>query len=98
MKGTKSGKIKYNFWIILSLLFVLYVVFISLNNVILSKLFYIFIFVMAVLGFLGVLISIYVRFKKAKYVVRIKQEKEKNIRDFYRYQKYLDPPDFDLNN
>lgn len=98
MKGTKSGKIKYNFWIILSLLFVFYVIFISVNNVIISKLIYIFIFVMAVLGFLGALISIYVRFKKENYVLRIKQEKEKNIRDFYRYEKYLDPPDFGINN
>ena len=98
MKGIKRGKTTYIFWILLSLLFALYTAFISFNIIIISKLIYIFISVMAIIGFLGATICIYVRFKKAKYVLKIKQEKEKNIRDFYRYQKYLDPPDFDMNN
>ena len=98
MKGVKRGKVKNDFWIILSLLFVLYVLFISFNNMNISKFLYIFIFFMAVIGFIGAAVSIYVKFKKAKHIIKIKREKEKNIRDYYSYEKYLDPPDFDANN
>jgi len=98
MKGIKRGKFTFVFWILLSLLFIFYIIFILFNNEFISKLIYIFISGMLTLGFLVIVISIYVRFKKEKYLLKIKQEKEKNIRDFYRYQKFLDPPDFDINN
>jgi hypothetical protein len=53
---------------------------------------------MIILGFLGAVLTIYVRYIKVRYLLKIKKEKEKNIRDFYRYQKFLDPPDFDVYN
>jgi len=31
-------------------------------------------------------------------MLKIKQEKEKNVRDFYRYERFIDPPDFKSNN
>ncbi len=98
MKGLTTSQITFIFWILLILLFVLYVVFISFNNMIISKIIFVFIFVMAIFGFFGAIISVYNRFTKVKYLLKIKQEKEKNIRDFYRYQQTLDPPDFDLFN
>ncbi len=97
MKGLKSRQITFIFWILLTLFFVLYVVFISFNNMFISKIIYVFIFVMVIFGFFGAILSIYNRFKKVKFILKIKQEKEKNIRDFYRYQQILDPPDFDLH-
>ena len=98
MKGLKTSQITFIFWILLSLFFILYVVFISFNNMFISKIIYVFIFVMVMFGFFGAIISVYNRFIKVKYLLKIKQEKEKNIRDFYRYQQILDPPDFDLYN
>ena len=97
MKGLKSRQITFIFWILLTLFFILYVVFISFNNMFISKIIYVFIFVMVIFGFFGAILSIYNRFKKVKFILKIKQEKEKNIRDFYRYQLILDPPDFDLH-
>jgi len=98
MKGLKASQVTFTFWILLTLFFVLYVVLISFNNMIFSKLIYLFIFFMIILGFLGAIIAIYIRYIKVRYLLKIKKEKEKNIRDFYRYQKFLDPPEFDVNN
>ena len=98
MKGLKASQVKFVFWILLTLFFILYVVFISFNNMIFSKLIYLFIIAMIILGFLGAIIAIYFRYIKVRYLLKIKKEKEKNIRDFYRYQKFLDPPDFDVYN
>jgi predicted membrane protein len=98
MKGINKGQIRFIFWILVSLFFVLYVFSLSLKNEIISKLVYIFIFFMAIFIFVGFTVSFYYRFKKVKYVLQIKKEKEKNIRDFYSYQKLLDPPDFNINN
>ncbi|UCF49221.1 MAG: hypothetical protein JSU91_05585 [Thermoplasmatales archaeon] len=53
---------------------------------------------MIILGFLGGIIAIYIRLIKVRYLLKIKKEREKNIRDFYRYQRFLDPPDFDVYN
>jgi hypothetical protein len=53
---------------------------------------------MAVLVFTGFFISFYIRFKKVKEYLKIKKEKDKNIRDFYRYERFIEPPDFKLNN
>ncbi len=98
MKGLKASQVTFTFWILLTLFFILYVVLISFNNMIFSKLIYLFIFVMIILGFLGAIIAIYIKYIKVRYLLKIKKEKEKNIRDFYRYQKFLDPPEFDVNN
>jgi uncharacterized Tic20 family protein len=98
MKGQSGDQIRFIFWILISLIFVLYVFSISLNNESIAKLVNIFIFFMVIYIFVGLLISFYYRFKKVKYVLKIKQEKEKNIRDYYRYQKFINPPDSNLNN
>jgi hypothetical protein len=98
MKGINRVKIRFIFWILISLFFVLYVFSLSLKHEIIAKFVYIFIFFMAIFIFVGFSISFYYRFKKVKYVLKIKREKEKNIRDFYRYERFMEPPDFKLNN
>jgi predicted membrane protein len=98
MKGVKRGQIRFIFWILISLFFVLYVFSLSLKHEIFAKLVYIFIFFMTIFIFVGFSISFYYRFKKVKYMLKIKKEKEKNVKDFYRYERTIDPPDFKLNN
>ncbi|KYK21690.1 hypothetical protein AYK21_00490 [Thermoplasmatales archaeon SG8-52-2] len=98
MKGIKRGQIRFIFWILISLFFVIYIFSLSLKHEIIAKLVYIFIFFMAIFIFVGFLISFYYRFKKVKFMLKIKQEKEKNVRDFYRYERFIDPPDFKSNN
>ena len=58
MKGLKASQFTFVFWILLTLFFILYVVFISLNNMTFSKLIYIFILVMIILGFLGTIMRL----------------------------------------
>jgi len=98
MKGVKRGQIRFIFWILISLFFILYVFSLSLKYETIAKLIYIFIFFMAIFIFVGFSISFYYRFKKVKSMLKIEQEKEKNIRDFYRYERTIDPPDFKFNN
>jgi hypothetical protein len=98
MKGVPRGQIRFIFWILISIIFVLYVVYFSFSNELISKIVNIFILIMAVLVFTGFFISFYIRFKKVKEYLKIKKEKDKNIRDFYRYERFIEPPDFKLNN
>jgi hypothetical protein len=98
MKGVTRGQIRFVFWILITVIFVLYIFYMSFSNELISKLVYIFIFLLALLVFIGTFVSFYLRFKKVKIYLKIKQETEKNIRDFYRYEKLMDPPDFKLNN
>ena len=98
MKGISRGQIRFVFWILISIIFVLYVFYLSFSNELISKIVNIFIFMIAVFIFVGTIVSFYIRFKKVKSFLKIKQEKEKNIRDFYRYERFIDPPDFKFNN
>lgn len=98
MKGINIGKLRVIYWIIIVLLFFSYFIFLSLNYEIISKLIYVFIIVFAAIGFVGAFVSLYIRFKTVKFLLKIKQEKEKNIREFYEYEKFIDPPDYNLNN
>ena len=98
MKGITRGQIKFIFYMILSILFAFYLLFLSIKNELISKILYVFIFTIVVIGLLAAAISFYKRFTKVKHILRIKKEKEKNIRDFYRYQRFLEPTDFNINN
>ena len=98
MKGITRGQIKFTFYIMLMLFFIFYVLFLSIRDPVISKIVHIFIFVIAVIMFLGIIISFYYKFLTVKHILKIKKEKEKNIRDFYRYQKFLEPTDFNVNN
>jgi hypothetical protein len=98
MKGVSSGQIRFIFWILISIIFVLYVFYFSLSNELISKIINFFIFIMAALVFSGTFISFYIRYKKVKLFLKIKKEKDRNVRDFYRYERFIDPPDFNLNN
>jgi len=98
MKGISRGQIRFIFWILLSIIFVLYFFYLSFSNELISKIVNIFIFFTAILVFIGIVASFYIRFKRVKLYLKIKQEKEKNIRDFYRYERFIDPPDFRFNN
>ena len=44
------------------------------------------------------IISINKMLINARYLLKLKKEKENHVRDFYRYQQLLDPPDSDMNN
>ena len=98
MKGVSSGQIRFIFWILITIIFVLYAIYFSFSNELISKIINFFIFIMAALVFTGTFLSFYARFKKVKYYLKIKKEKDRNIRDFYRYERFIDPPDFKLNN
>jgi len=94
MKGFKTRGIVFIFWILLAILSSLYIVF-NINNL---EVRYLFVFILAFLGFFTAIISINKMLINAKYALKIKKEKENHVRDFYRYQQLFDPPNSDMNN
>jgi len=94
MKGFKRRGIVFIFWILLAILSSLYIV-LNINNL---EVGYLFVFIVALLGFVTAIISINKMLIDAKYTLKIKKEKENHVRDFYRYQQLFNPPDSDMNN
>ena len=96
MKEIPTNRFTFIFYIILTLLSIFWIALIIINNRIFTKV--VILFVIAILVLLVAISSIYNRLIDVKYSLKLKQEKEKNIRDFYRYQQLVDPPDFDIYN
>ena len=94
MKGFRTRGIIFIFWILLALLSAFYIIFSIINFGIV----YLFVFILAFLGLFTAIISINKMLIDARYLLKLKKEKENHVRDFYRYQQLFNPPDSDMNN
>ena len=94
MKGFRTRGIVFIFWILLVMLSAFYIIFSIIN----FEIVYLFTFIMAFLGLIAAIISIYKMLIDAKISLKFKKEKENHVRDFYRYQQLFNPPDSDMNN
>lgn len=94
MKGFRTRSIVFIFWLLLAILSTFFIIF----NIVNFEIVYLFVFIMAFLGLFIAIISINKMLIDAKYLLKLKKEKENNVRDFYRYQQLLNPPDSDMNN
>ena len=94
MKGFRTRGIVFIFWILLAILSLFWIVF----SIIIFEIVYLFVFIMAFLGLLVAIKSINNMLINAKFSLKLKKEKENHVRDFYRYQQLLNPPDSDMNN
>lgn len=100
MKGIRMRGSLFIFWLLLAILSTFWIVFSVLNdaNLIFTELVYLFVLVLAIFSLFVAIISIRSMLIDVKSSLELKQEKEKHVRDFYRYQQLLDPPDADMNN
>ena len=88
MKGFRTHGIIFIFWIVLSMLSTSFIIFSIIN----FEIVYLFVFILAVIGLFAAIISINKMLINARYLLKLKKEKENHVRDFYRYQQLLDPP------
>lgn len=93
MKGFRTRGIVFIFWILLALLSAFCIVFCIIN----FEMVYLFVFIFAFIGLFIAMISINNMLIDAKYALKLKNEKENNIKDFYRYQQLFNPPNSDMN-
>ena len=100
MKGSNFQGILFIFWIILAVMSVVWILLNIILNVtlILTETVYQFVLIISCLSLIVATISIHEMLANAKNKIIDQQNKEKNVRDVYRYQQLLNPPDADMNN
>ena len=57
-----------------------------------------FVLIVSCLSFFIVVVSLHILLKDIRYELNELKEKEKNVRDVYRYNQLLNPPDTDMDN
>ena len=100
MKGRNFQSILFIFWTILATLSAVWII-INLvfdEKLILTKTVYQYVTIISSLTLIISVISIREMLIKTKNKIIDRQIKERNIKDCYRYQQLLDPPDADMNN
>jgi len=99
MKGKRTQKVLFIFWTILTILTVFWIIFNIFNiSLLLTESVYQFVFVLSCLCLFASIISVREILADAKLKIIEENEKQRNIRDVYRYQQLLDPPDADMYN
>lgn len=100
MKGRSFQGILFIFWVILATLSTFWITFTFVNfyDLLLKESIFQFIFILSIVSLIIALVSIYDILVNAKQKIIIKQELERDIRDSYRYQQLLNPPDSEMNN
>ncbi|MCK4366067.1 MAG: hypothetical protein KAW45_08445 [Thermoplasmatales archaeon] len=100
MKGRNFQGILFIIWLIIATLSAIWILFsIILDvNLILTETVYQFVLLISCLSLIIATISIHEMLTNAKNKIIDQKIKEKNVRDVYRYQQLLDPPDADMNN
>ena len=100
MKGRNFQDILFIIWLIIATLSAIWVLFsIILDvNLILTETVYQFVLLISCLSLIIATISIHEMLTNAKNKIIDQKIKEKNVRDVYRYQQLLGPPDADMNN
>jgi hypothetical protein len=72
--------------------------FVNAYDLILTHSIFQFVFILSIISLIIALLSIYDIIINAKQKIIFRQEREKDIRDSYRYQQLLNPPDSEMNN
>ena len=100
MKGRSFQNILFIIWLIIATLSAIWIFFsIILDvNLIITKAVYQFVLLISCLSLVIATISIHEMLVKAKDKILDQQNKEKNVRNVYRYQQILSPPDTNMNN
>ena len=100
MKGRNFRGVLFIFWIILATLSAVWILFSVIFDVklILTETVYQFVLLISCLSLIIATISIHEMLTNAKNKIIDQKIKEKNVRDVYRYQQLLNPPDADMNN
>ena len=100
MKGRNFQGILFIIWLIIATLSAIWILFsIILDvNLILTETVYQFVLLISCLSLIIATISIHEMLTNAKNKIIDQKIKEKNVRDVYRYQQLLCPPDADMNN
>ena len=100
MKGRNFQGILFIIWLIIATLSAIWILFsIILDvNLILTETVYQFVLLISCLSLIIATISIHEMLTNAKNKIIDQKIKEKNVRDVYRYQQLLGPPDTDMNN
>ena len=100
MKGRNFQGILFIIWLIIATLSAIWILFsITLDvNLILTETVYQFVLLISCLSLIIATISIHEMLTNAKNKIIDQKIKEKNVRDVYRYQQLLNPPDADMNN
>ena len=100
MKGRNFQDILFIIWLIIATLSAIWILFsIILDvNLILTETVYQFVLLISCLSLIIATISIHEMLTNAKNKIIDQKIKEKNVRDVYRYQQLLNPPDADMNN
>jgi len=100
MKGRKTRGILFFFCIILATLSGSWI-FISILDgmkLFFTEFVYQFVFIMSCLSFFISVVSTHQILASVKEKIEDVKNKEKNVKDMYRYNQLLDPPDADMNN
>ena len=100
MKGRKTRCVLFFFWLVLATLSGTWIFLSIIDGM---KLFliepsYKFVFFISCLSFVLSILSIREAFTNAKNTIKDLKNKEKNVKEMYRYNQLLDPPDADMNN
>ena len=100
MKGRSFQGILFIIWLIIATLSAIWIFFSIIFdvNLILTETVYQFVLLISCLSLIIATISIHDMLIKAKDKILDQQNKEINVRDVYRYQQLLSPPDTDMNN
>jgi len=99
MKGKRNQKILFIFWTILLVLAIILMIFNLFNiDLLFTEIVYQFVLILSCLSLFASIISIREILVDVKLKIVEENEKERNIKDVYRYQQLLDPPDTNMYN
>lgn len=94
MKGNITKGILFIFWLLLAALSTLWIFFTIITNInlILTETLYQFVLIISCVSILIAVISLNAIISEIKLEIKEDTEKQKNIRDYYKYNQLLDPP------
>ena len=99
MKGKRTQRVLSIFWTILAIQSIVWIIFNIINiNLLLTEYTFQFVFILACISFFVSILSINELLTKVKHIVNKENAKQRNVKDVYRYQQLLDPPDTDMYN
>ena len=99
MKGNSIQRVLFIFWTILATLSIIWIIFNVINfSLILTEFTFQFVFIMACLSFFVSMFSLKLLIAKVKHIIDLENEKQRNIKDVYRYEQLLNPPDTYMYN
>jgi len=100
MEGRKFRNSLFIFWLILTAVSVIWIMFTFYNyiDLMFTESAFLFVFIISWIGLIIASISIYEIFINDKDILNKKQKTQDTVKEVYRYQQVLDPPDAEMNN